>query len=132
VDVNPSSSAVLGKPAVELPEALLNARLADEDKDVRLRAAALMALEGSEDGVAYLHKAWRAEPDREHGDLLSAVLLGAWHDDYVPLVEEYAAALRKESYTYPYRDLLERLQRAPGTRARALLLRLKAAAPKDY
>jgi hypothetical protein len=112
------------RPAVELPEDLLNARLADEDSEVRLAAAAVMALEGSEDGVAYLQKVVRTDTRRDHGRLFVTILTAAWHDDYIPLLEEYGKSLSKGDYDAS--NLVSSLSRQKSPRARALAQKLQA------
>jgi hypothetical protein len=112
------------RPAVELPEELLTARLADESAEVRIVAASLMALEGSEDGVAYLQKAVRADTRQDHGRLMVTILTSAWHDDYAPILEEYGKTLDKGGYDASL--LMRALGNLKSARAKALTQRLQA------
>ena len=110
---------------IQLPEALLNERLTDSDETVRLHAAALMVLEGSDEALAYLHRLWREKPDREMRKLLVRGVIGAWEDDYTKILEEILDSFDAR-YSYERLEFLRELRALKGTKVKAFLRKARA------
>jgi HEAT repeat protein/thioredoxin-related protein len=116
-----------GRKLVQLPEALLNQRLEDADAEVRLRAAVLMTLEGSDDALAYLHRVWREDPTRSLRELLVRGVVGAWEDRYTSILEEVLETYGPDDQ-YTIRQMYQQIKPLKGSRIRAFRARLL----KDY
>jgi HEAT repeat protein len=112
-----------------LSEEILRRRLADEISDVRIRAAVLMCMEGSEEALDALHRIWREKSTRDNRELLVQAVVWCWEDRWTPLLEEILESFEDDE-AYDRREFLHGIAGLRGKQVRQFFSRIMTEVPR--